>query len=129
MSTKFFVLPLLTVVCLLAQSESAHRQGNVSLGAVSKSRRESDLEGDIRYETDARRRDQMSRELRRLASDSIEEKRDTAGRLSDEAYRILGDRANLGSFEKITATWARSGSVTPVIFITEVAINITGESR
>ena len=182
--------------------------GNVSLGTVSKSRRESDLERDIRNETDSRRRDQMSRELSRLASDrnrensirrsreqelSIEKKRDIEvkrlqagsrfnihfpdnflkesvpnpaavramlaeyvefdgaeparepartvsssavrkGMLSDEVYRILGDpsnqdRANLGAFEQITATWVQSGSLTRVIFINEVAVKITVESR
>ena len=182
--------------------------GNVSLGTVSKSRRESDLERDLRTETDARRRDQMSRELRRLASDrdrensirrsreqelSIEKKRDIEvkrlqagsrfnihfpdnflkesiptpaavramlaeyvefdgaeparepapaissnpvrkGMLADEVYRILGepsnkDRANLCAFEQITATWVQSGNVARVVFMNEVAVKITVESR
>ncbi len=158
--------------------------GNVSLGTVSKSRRESDLERDLRTETDAGRRDQMSRELRHLASDrdrensirrsreqelSIGKKRDIPtpaavrgmlaeylefdgaeparepapaissntvrkGMLADEVYRILGepsnkDRANLGAFEQITATWVQSGNVTRVVFMNEVAVKITVESR
>jgi len=178
--------------------------GNVSLGTVSKSRRESDLERDLRNESDSRRRDQMSRELRRLASDrdrensirrsreqelSIETKRDIEvkrlqagsrfnihfpdnflkesiptpaavramlaeyvefdgaepapvnssnsvrkGMLADEVYRILGepstkDRANLGAFEQITATWVQGGNLTRVFFINEVAVKISVESR
>ena len=178
--------------------------GNVSLGTVSKSRRESDLERDLRNESDSRRRDQMSRELRRLASDrdrensirrsreqelSIEKKRDIEvkrlqagsrfnihfpdnflkesiptpaavramlaeyvefdgtepapvnssnsvrkGMLADEVYRILGepstkDRANLGAFEQITATWVQGGNLTRVFFINEVAVKISVESR
>ena len=178
--------------------------GNVSLGTVSKSRRESDLERDPRNESDSRRRDQMSRELRRLASDrdrensirrsreqelSIEKKRDIEvkrlqagsrfnihfpdnflkesiptpaavramlaeyvefdgtepapvnssnsvrkGMLADEVYRILGepstkDRANLGAFEQITATWVQGGNLTRVFFINEVAVKISVESR
>ena len=42
---------------------------NVSLGTVSTCRRESDLERDLPNDTGRRRRDQMSRELRRLAID------------------------------------------------------------
>ena len=56
------------------------------------------------------------------------------GMYPDEVYRILGDpsnqdRANLGAFEQITATWVQSGSLTRVIFINEVAVKITVESR
>jgi hypothetical protein len=60
--------------------------GNVSLGTVSKSRRENDLERDIRNETDRNRRDQMSRELSRLAADR---QRENSYRRSQEQQLTL----------------------------------------
>lgn len=54
--------------------------GSVSLGTVSKSRREQDLERDIRNETNRTRRDQMSRELARLANDRERENSDRRAR-------------------------------------------------
>ena len=164
MSTKFFVLLLFTVVCLLAQSQAALRHafegktvrvktempatnnvkfhlcgggigtfgddtGNVSPGTASKSRRESDLECDLRNETDPRRRvDRKEAGYRGEAP---------ARGLSlhpDKVYRILGepsnkDRSSFGAFEQITATWVRSGNLTRVVVINEVAVKITVESR
>lgn len=60
--------------------------GNVSLGTVSKSRRETDLERNIRNETDRNRRDQMSRELSRLAADR---ERENSYRRSQEQQLTL----------------------------------------
>lgn len=54
--------------------------GNVSLGTVSKSRREQDLERDIRNETNQSRRNQLSRELSRLAADRERENSDRRAR-------------------------------------------------
>ena len=168
--------------------------GNVSLGTVSKSRRESDLERDLRTETLASARDRENSIRRSREQDlSIEKKRDIEvkrlqagsrfnihvpdnfleesiptpaavramvaeyvefdraeparepspaissnpvrkGMFTDEGYRILGepsntDRANLGAFEQITATWVWSGNLTGGVFISDVAVKITVESR
>lgn len=54
--------------------------GNVSLGTVSKSRREQDLERDIRNETNQNRRNQLSRELSRIAADRERENSDRRAR-------------------------------------------------
>jgi len=54
--------------------------GNVSLGTVSKSRREQDLERDIRNETNMTRRNQLSRELSRIAADRERENSDRRAR-------------------------------------------------
>ena len=91
--------------------------GNVSPGTASKSRRESNLERDLRNETDPRRTSSGGRP-----------------RNPDAVYRILGepsnkDRSSFGAFEQITATWVRSGNLTRVAVINEVAVKITVESR
>ena len=90
--------------------------GNVLPGTASKSRRESDLERDLRNKTDPRRT--------------------SSGRPRnpDEVHRILGepsnkDRSSFGAFEQITATWVWSGNLTRVAVINEVAVKITVESR
>ncbi len=70
--------------------------GTVSLPAISKSRRETDLERDIRDEKDARIRDRLNRELSRVRDDrrrDEERRRAEEARLKENKRREIQEKA------------------------------------